>query len=439
MTEEPHTSLPGNTQENQKANDGPDFYVPSAQEQREFVRQVRYWPGAALSALWRFEADEAERWTIAGMDAGLVSAQRIREGEGIHVWQRNAVAALLQERERMADAGVPTSLIGATPARAQALAKRAEGDKPSEPIALTSAADILKREFTDPVWAVPNLLPAGLTILAGAPKIGKSFLALQIALSVASGGVVLGERVERGSVLYLALEDTERRLQARMRMQNWAPDLPANFMCIGRFNSQVGDLRRGGAEKLASQIEQDGYRLVVIDTLSRAMRGDQNDVGQMTWALEPLQEIAHANNVALILIDHHRKPTFENEDVVSDILGSTAKTALADTVLGLYRERGKHGAKLRVTGRDVEERTLALAMDWVTGCWQLDGDAKAGEQIDRQGEILEALSGLGGAQVDAIANAIGQDRGNTYRRLQDLVASGVVMRTAKGKSIYYHT
>src|SRR6476619_1531684 len=76
-------------------------------------------------------------------------------------------------------------------------------------------------------WAVPGLIPEGLTLFVGAPKRGKSWLILDVALAVASGGRALGAiDVERGRTLYLALEDSERRLQGRIRHLNGggAPD-----------------------------------------------------------------------------------------------------------------------------------------------------------------------------------------------------------------------
>ena len=179
-----------------------------------------------------------------------------------------------------------------------------------------------------------------------------------------------------------------------MKKQNWPIGLPADFMPLGQFAEQVGDLRNGGGERLARQIEARGYRLVVIDTLSRSVYGDQNDVESMTLALTPIQEMAQALNTAVVMVDHHSKGFGTNPDAVADILGSTAKGAMADCVLGLYRERGKAGAKLAVTGRDVEERTLALTWDHITGCWQLEGDADELELTERRQEILNALTGL---------------------------------------------
>ena len=96
---------------------------------------------------------------------------------------------------------------------------------------LLSADDILTKVWPAPVWAIPEIMPVGLTILAGAPKVGKSWLALQLTQSVAAGGYALGESVSQGAALYLALEDPPRRLKERMQKQSWPAGLDA---AIGR-------------------------------------------------------------------------------------------------------------------------------------------------------------------------------------------------------------
>lgn len=310
-------------------------------------------------------------------------------------------------------------------------------DPTRPPLDLLTADEILTTEWPEPVWAVPNILPVGLTILAGRPKVGKSWLALQIGLSVASGGVALGEKVEQGPVLYLALEDPPRRLRERMKRQGWTLGLPADFMKLGDFETQIDDLRNGGGDRLARQIELKSYRYVVIDTLSRSIYGDQNDVETMTLALTPIQAMAHAKNCAVVMVDHHRKLFMSDPDAVSDILGSTAKGAMADSIWGLYKESGKAGAKLAITGRDIEERTLSLTFDGMLGCWQYDGDADALELTERRQEILNALEDLGWAGVVDIAKAVEQPKSHTYIRLQDLVNAGLVCRQSKGRRVYY--
>jgi hypothetical protein len=312
-----------------------------------------------------------------------------------------------------------------------------EGSPPDAPPLKTLSADvILTTDWPEPTWAIPNLLPAGLCILAGKPKVGKSWLALQIAQSVASGGMALGECVEKGPVLYLALEDTPSRLQKRMTQQNWPSGLPVDFLCLGDFNQQIGNLLGEGKDQLTRQIYQKRYRLVVVDTVSRAVPSDQADVGQMTLALSPIQEIAQKLNCVVLMIDHHRKGGM-NPDPVSDILGSTAKGAMPDCIWGLYRGQGKAGAKLAIIGRDVQERKLILKFDGLTGCWQAEGDADALTITENRQEILDALEALGKAQLKDIVDSVGRNKGNVLKDLHELGKEGYIRKTGEGRGNIY--
>jgi RecA-family ATPase len=211
-----------------------------------------------------------------------------------------------------------------------------------------------------------------------------------------------------------------------MSKQKWPIGLDANFLTVGGFQDHIGDLRNGGGEKLARQIERRGYRFVAIDTFSRAISGDQNDVAEMTAWLTPIQEIAHSRNCSFTLVDHHRKIGGAYQNAIADILGSTAKGAMADTALGLYRESGKAGAKLVVTGREVEERTFNLKFDGITGCWQIDNTVE--ELTDQQAELLDVLENLGPAGVQHIADAVKRNKGTVFQQLSDLEAKGKVTR-----------
>ena len=216
-----------------------------------------------------------------------------------------------------------------------------------------------------------------------------------------------------------------------------AGQLEAEFMPMGNFEDQIGNIMNGGAQKLAKQIAHKKYRLVVIDTLSRAVPGKQKEVEDMTSALTPLQEIAHNTNCAVMLIDHHRKNGVNEPDAIADILGSTAKGAMADTAWGIYKERGKRGAKLAITGRDIEEQTLNIAFDSRNMSWKYEGNTDDLTLTERRQDILDALGNLGRAKVNDIAIAVGQERSNTHPRLQDLESAGKVRRIPEGGNIYY--
>jgi len=275
--------------------------------------------------------------------------------------------------------------------------------------------EILTTVFPEPDWVVPGLLPPGLAVLAGAPKFGKSWLALQISQAVAAGGYVLDQKVNQASVLYLALEDPLRRLQERMLKQGWSQGLPAEFLAIGDFHNAIGYLNSGGEKKLEAKISRGKSRLVVIDTFSRAVTGKQDDVQEMTKCLTPLQESAHQYSCTILIIDHHNKNGATNKDPILDILGSTAKGAMADTILGLYRERGKTGAILKVTGRDVDEQVLDLKMDWQTGVWQLDQSSQT--LPPQQQTILSTLEQHEPASAEDLAKIIGINRGTIHNQL----------------------
>jgi len=319
-----------------------------------------------------------------------------------------------------------------------------EGPEPEEPrdnwhSDILSADMILTTDWPEPKWAVPDLIPTGLCILGGAPKVGKSMLALQLTLAVASGGIFLGRKVEPGPTLYFALEDPPRRLQVRMRKQGWTAGLPAQFLALGSFEDRVGDLRSGGAESVARQIKNEGHRLVVIDTLSRALLGDQNDVREMTAWLTPLQEMAHECDCALILIDHHKKSSGYDPNVVADILGSTAKGAIVDTALGLYKERGKTGARLAISGREVAEEILYLRMDWESCNWYLD--ESEGGLTGQQSELVNALKRLGPCGATKIADAVFGDKnkkGAVYNQFVSLEGKGVVTKIGKTWKVVSH-
>jgi hypothetical protein len=128
-----------------------------------------------------------------------------------------------------------------------------------------SVAELYAAEFPEPRYLVPGLLPAGLAALAARPKIGKSWMALQIAVAVGMGGEVFGEQAQKGRVLYLALEDSTRRMKGRLQKQG-APH--AANVC---FEFSWPPLLQSGMDQLLRAIDYHRYGLVIIDTLARAM------------------------------------------------------------------------------------------------------------------------------------------------------------------------
>ncbi len=291
-------------------------------------------------------------------------------------------------------------------------------------------AELLSTDFPDPQWAVPDLIPVGLSFLAGRPKLGKSWLALQLAHAVGTGGYFLGERVKKGNVLYLALEDSPRRLKSRAEKQRIPGDAAITFATTWR------PLPAGGLDDLMIEIAREIYTVIIIDTLSRAVgRADQQDLAEMTSIVGSLQSMSQNNNIAMLMNDHHRKNSGFESSPVDDLLGSTGKAAVADALMGLYREQGKHGATLKITGRDIEEQELALQWDGLLCCWQNLGAAGEVRKDSFNGAVIQAIRELEEMgeipTTTRIAKHIDARTGHVSRALADLVGNGKIRRGEK--------
>lgn len=219
-------------------------------------------------------------------------------------------------------------------------------------------------------FLVGNILPIGLTILAGLPKVGKSWLALDIARSVALGIGCLGQPPQqRGAVLYLALEDNLRRLQARLadllpKRSAW----PGNLL----FKTEWSRADESGISDLQSWLQQTpNARLIIIDVFQRfrSVTEPRGNSFQSDYLdLERLQKLAQAAKVGIILVHHLRKSSGKN-DPFEQIAGSTGLTAAADTIIKL--DRTNTGARLYARGKDIDMVDAPLEFDKASKCWRL--------------------------------------------------------------------
>jgi len=254
-----------------------------------------------------------------------------------------------------------------------------------------SIADLLSEELPPARWIVPDLLPEGVTLLAGKPKIGKTWLAQGLALAIAKGGVALGVKpVEPGEVLYLALEDNKRRLHKRFK-KLVTEDPPRGLSAAVEWPA----LDQGGDEWISDWCAtHPAARLVVIDTLKkvRPRTNGQRGVYDVDYeALEPLIPIANEHSVAILVLHHQRK--MDADDPLDTISGSTGLSGGVDGVLVLKRDRGSADAYLFVDGRDVEEPgEYALRWDAQLASWQLLGDAEEYRIGETRAKILRALA-----------------------------------------------
>jgi hypothetical protein len=251
-----------------------------------------------------------------------------------------------------------------------------------------SAEELMARVFPEPKWAIPGLLPEGVNILAGKPKLGKSWAALNIAVGVASGGMVLGAiPVEAGSVLYLALEDGQRRLQDRLRKTLSGGAVPQKLTLAVTWKR----FGVGGKRVLKEWLtKHPDCRLVVIDTLKMIRPPEQRNASIYNTdydAVSPLAEIARQFNVSILVVHHTRKQ--ESDDPLDLVSGSLGLTGAADGVLVLKRGRGQADAVLHATGRDFEDKEIALRWDAQVTSWRMLGDAAEFQRSNERQDVIE--------------------------------------------------
>src|SRR3954470_14671975 len=184
----------------------------------------------------------------------------------------------------------------------------------AEPMVGFSAADLQHMRFPAIKYVVPGYIAEGLTLFAGKPKLGKSWLLLHAAIAVARGGYTLGDvKCVEGDVLYCALEDNKRRLQSRMtKMLNAFEPWPERL----RFEVEMPRLKDGGTDMIRRWIEAvDEPRLVIIDTLQKVRdpKGSQESSYEADYAaVAELKALADKHGVAVVLVHHQRKMDAED-------------------------------------------------------------------------------------------------------------------------------
>ena len=200
-------------------------------------------------------------------------------------------------------------------------------------------------------FIVDGLLPRGLHIFAGPPKVGKSWLLLQLALAVASGNPFWGLHTEQGTVLSLCLEDNYTRLQKRI---SELTDEPPDTLHLTVLSKSLDD---GLCEQLEMFLKEHAdTNLIVIDTLQkiRGSEGDGNFYASDYQDIGMLKRIADEYQIAVILVHHLRKR--EASDPHMMISGTTGIVGAADGSYVLCKEHpGDVETQLYVRGRDIEE------------------------------------------------------------------------------------
>lgn len=283
-------------------------------------------------------------------------------------------------------------------------------------IGIKSGGDLMSQAFKPPKWAVPDLIPEGLSILAGKPKTGKSWMGLDYVICVAGGLHALGNiKCEQGTTLYLALEDTDRRLQARCRAVLQGTPMPAGFQYVTDWKR----LGEGGEDDLRAwlSVNRATARLVLIDTFQKIRGTRKKDAGIYEddyRAVALLKALADEFTVPIVIVHHTNK--MGNDDPLLSVSGTAGITGSADTIMVIQREPNDQHAVLYVRGRDVNEQEIAIQFDNETGKWLKLGKADDWRISEERRAIVKLLMEEGSLHPKEIAHMLGK-KGNTIHFL----------------------
>lgn len=290
------------------------------------------------------------------------------------------------------------------------------------------AADLLGLQLEPARVLIEGILAAGTTVLASPPKIGKSWMCVQLSVECALGGEFLGRAVTQGDVLYLPLEDGRERTQRRIKHVLNGRKLSRGALTIRWDSPPLGD----GMEALIDEWLDAHPRaaMIIVDTLGRvrtpgdgkrnAYQVDVQDVGS-------LQKLLSNRPVALVLVHHTKKG--REDDFVSSVSGTMGIAGSADTIILVHRPRHQEIGKLEVTSRELEEAELAVRFS--DAVWTAAPGALPGASAARMA-VYDTVREHGPLWAVGVARLLRSERTAVQHHLTGLMEEGAIMRTAAG-------
>lgn len=310
----------------------------------------------------------------------------------------------------------------------------------STDIEIFTAAELVAMDLPEPRWSVPGVWPEGVVLLAGKSKLGKSWLVLDASIAIARGGMCWGRyHVEQGDVLYLALEDSKRRLKDRLEA-----------LCDGQaptrlhITTQWPRADEGGLDLILDWLEKTpGARMIVIDVLGKFRPREANNrrlYDNDYEAIAPLAEIARERGICVVIVHHCNK--LNPEDPVDSISGTTGLAGAADALCVFRRERGQADASLFLTGRDVDEHDMAYK--WRLGesvgtAWELLGDGEEYRVSKERQQLIDLVAMSPGMKPAEISDGLGKPRGGVRKMLFEMVHASQIRLRDGGYHPVTHT
>lgn len=277
----------------------------------------------------------------------------------------------------------------------------------------STAKDLKNKELIPIVFYVDKIIPQGLNLLCSVPKIGKSWLALDLCISISNGQKFLGFDTKKAGCLYLALEDSVNRLQARLNKLLDDKDGPDNF----RWSINAKNISGGLINQLEQFIKDNpDVKVIVIDTLQK-IRSDYN--GNSNYAndykeISMIKNFADKNGLCIILIHHLRKADAFG-DVFERISGTNGIMGTVDTAYTLHKkDRNDAETYLSITGRDVDYNQFVIKFNKEKCKWEFISSVEEQKNIEEIAEYFKS------SLIQTIKKLVNENNGNwdgTYKEL----------------------
>lgn len=317
------------------------------------------------------------------------------------------------------------------------LLEKLESIQSAKDVSVIPVETFMQTEPPPTNWIVPELLPEGLTLLAGSAKAGKSFFCWNLALAVAQAGIALSTiAIPKAQVVtYLALDDSQRLLYERIDRLSRETSTFENLNLI----LDVGNMKfdRVGLRKLEKIIDDTKTKLLIVDTWNHVepeikSRGTSYQVDYD--AMIPIRKLAYEKNMSIVLVTHTRKAP-DPFNVWNEIQGSSGSQAGNDTMMLLKKDNGH--SILHVVGRQVIQAEYAMLFD--DGVWKIIGDAEEVVNLSERDQLREFLYDAGdeGLSLSELVDLTGKVKSTVNKLLRKMLQNDEIAQPVL-RGNYYH-
>ncbi len=240
-----------------------------------------------------------------------------------------------------------------------------------------STSELLALEMPEARWLIPNILPEGLTLLAGRPKVGKSYLAEQWSLEIG----------KKNPVIHLALEYSVSMLQQRVRQFDISAENVRWF-----FAGEINQVGKGGLKQLQQIVSRYQPKIVIIDVLTRFLGSLPKGYEGIYNSIGLLKDFAAKHSLNMLILHHLRKPDKDRDaDIINDVLGSSAYAGAPDNIFMFSRG---HFGQYDLTGEGRLIKPISLTLEWQDPAgFEVSGSSQDDDLINAssQAQVLEQI------------------------------------------------